>query len=194
MEMVLIGLVILAAMAVAAYLNRDKLRAILDRKDEAMLDAPDVRPSQPMPRLAGTPVKAAEDMTREEWEAYRNTFVASTRGFIPTWEQKLARDKAIRDAAVAGAGPDRDGFDMNQANGFLAHPPTLSGESYLFTYGSKPGWAIRVMPYAGSQILKVNGQAISGTYAIIENPPVLGGIILEVEFVGERYTVQYAPR
>ena len=191
---IILALIVAGAAGFAAWKHKDKLRAILDRKDEAMLSAPDVRPVEPRPRLAGTPVKSFEEMTREDWDAYRETFVPSTRVYLPTWEQKLARDKQIRDTAAMGAGPDRADFDMNELNGFLAHPPTENGKPYAFTYPPKPGWAIRVMPYSGSQIKVVNAKEITSTYAIIENPPTDGVIVLEVRFVGERYAVQYAPR
>lgn len=151
-------------------------------------------PVQPVvSRHLDTPVKSFEEMTEDDWHAWLATLDPLTRGQYPTWAEKQRRDKYIRDAALAG-GPDRNLFDMNQANGFLAHPSTQSGVAYAFTYTPRPGWAIRVMPYAGSQILKVNGKYLTSTYAIIENPPVDGVILLEVGFVGERYAVQYAPR
>ena len=154
--------------------------------------APAITPVQTAaPQAQPTFVKAFESMTRAEWDAWRNEFVASTREFIPTWERKLEIDRMIREAA-AQPGVNRVGFDMNLKNGFIAYPSVASGEPHAYTYPYVKGHVIRVIPLTGSQVLSVNKQKVH-LYAVLENPPADGSMVLEVEYIGAGFAVTYQP-
>lgn len=111
---------------------------------------------------------------KEGWEAWRNTFAASTRSFIPTWEEKLARDARI----VVQPGIDQSGFDITEAKGWEVRNNLPSG-TYTFTLG-KPGTVI-VTGFAGGYVFKVNGEDCFN-YRHLFNQS--GSVTLEVEVVG----------
>ena len=116
--------------------------------------------------------------TPEGWEAYRNSFVPSTRSFVPTWEQKLVRDQQIRAAADSGSAPDRTGFEL-KAPGYMVLNTMIDKQAYTF-YVGKAG-TVSVFPDRGNQLIKVNGQPVIHA-ADIHNVPV-GPISIAVESV-----------
>jgi hypothetical protein len=123
--------------------------------------------------------------TPEGWEAYRNSFAPSTRSFVATWEQKVARDKHIADLAALGGAPDISGFELKAPN-YNTVNTLVNGQSYTFHVG-KAG-TVTVAPAEGNQLLKVNGQKVIHA-ADIHNVPV-GPITLVVESVNGRVQVR----
>lgn len=152
-----------------------KLKQLLQKlkqlfKSPATAQSP--TPTSPVHQSA-SPVLGLD--TKEGWEAYRNSFVPSTRSFIHTWEEKLERDK--RDAANSqGAPVDRSGFALTEANGWLVTPKMANNTPYVFTLG-KSG-TVKVSGHSGNQVNKVNGQGV--LYAG-EIPNQSGTITLAVE-------------
>lgn len=119
--------------------------------------------------------------TREGWDAWRNTFVPSTRSFIPTWEEKVRRDSVV----VDGPAVDRSGFELNQANGWLVTPRLVNNTPYTFILG-KPG-TVKVSGSSGNQVNKVNGQ---GVIYSAEIPNQSKTITLVVESVNQSLPVE----
>lgn len=109
---------------------------------------------------AQVPGNVTEVSTEAQWEAYRNSFVPTTRAFIPTWERKLEIERQIAENARSGAGPDRSGFVLNAANGYLVHPPVIPGKTYRFVLDG-PGNTVRVFGVGGDQLTHINGQLVS---------------------------------
>lgn len=125
-----------------------------------------------------TPVLSLD--TREGWDAWRNTFAASTRSFIPTWEEKVRRDSVV----VDGPAVDRSGFELTEQNGYLVTPKLVNNTPYTFILG-KPG-TVKVFGVSGNQINKVNGQKVIYEAEI---PNQSGSITLVVESVDQSLPV-----
>jgi hypothetical protein len=103
---------------------------------------------------------------------------------VPTWEEKLAIDARIA-SGQQGPAPDRSGFELTEANGYLVTPLLTNGQVYTFILG-KPG-TVRVFGVGGNQLNKVNGQAVIYSAEI---PNQSGTITLTVESVDGRVGVQ----
>jgi hypothetical protein len=111
-------------------------------------------------------------------------------GLTPEEVAFAVRNGAVeRETAQVGPGPDRETFNITLENG-LVHPKTESGKTYGFTFPKQPG-LLRVMSYSGSQITKVNGESVIGGKDFEVST---GSILLTVEFIGDRYAVQFQPR
>jgi hypothetical protein len=112
-------------------------------------------------------------------------------GLTPEEVAFAVRNGAVeRQSAPVVPGVDRESFNLTAENGFLVHPKTESGKTYGFTFPKSTG-LLRVLSYSGSQITKVNGEAVIGGKDFEVSS---GSILLTVEFIGDRYTVQYQPR
>jgi hypothetical protein len=112
-------------------------------------------------------------------------------GLTPEEVAFAVRNGAVeRQSAPVVAGVDRESFNLTAENGFLVHPKTESGKTYGFTFPKSTG-LLRVLSYSGSQITKVNGEAVIGGKDFEVSS---GSILLTVEFVGDRYAVQFQPR
>jgi hypothetical protein len=116
--------------------------------------------------------------TEAGWNAYRDSVAPTTRAYLATWDQKVARDK--QDAAIAalGGAPDISGFELKAPNYNTANT-LVNGQTYTF-YVGKSG-TVTVAPVSGNQLLKVNGQPVIHA-ADIHNVPV-GPITIAVESV-----------
>jgi hypothetical protein len=123
--------------------------------------------------------------TEAGWNAWRNSFVPTTRSFVPTWDQKLLRDQQIAAARDSGPAPDISGFELKSPN-FNTLNTLVNGQAYTF-YVGKPG-TVTVAPAEGNQLLKVNGQNVIHA-ADIPNVP-MGPVTIAVESVNGRVQVR----
>jgi hypothetical protein len=121
--------------------------------------------------------------TEAGWNAYRDSVVPTTRAFLATWEEKVKRDAQI--AANQRPGVDISGFELKAPN-YNTVNTLVNGQSYTFHVG-KAG-TVTVAPYAGNQLLKVNGQKVIHA-ADIHNVPV-GPFTLVVESVNGQVQVR----
>lgn len=122
--------------------------------------------------------------TKEGWEAWRNSFVPSTRSFIPTWEEKLERDARLQ--ASLGPAVDRSGTYITEAKGWEVRNAYGNTGPVTYVLG-KPGTVI-VTGYAGSKVYEVNGEGCFDYRHFLNQS---GSITLDVKTQGgQDYRVQ----
>lgn len=159
----IIGLAVLAAMAVAAWIHRDTIRALFDRI---------YRKAEPQPAAPTivAPVKPLSTIDYKHWGGYTpyelQMMVGRVdgpfpRGIPPEWDwQEWARVNGKADpTSVPTTGPavSRDTFVLNQENGWLVRPEVVMGVTH--TFHVEPGSGkTRIRVYdMGEQLKVVNG-------------------------------------
>lgn len=185
----LIVLIVLAAGGAAAwfFLQKRKEKQKEEEAKPATFPQPALVPSNAaagstLAPSAGTVVKPFEELSEAEWNAWRNSFAASTRSFIPEHGQRAYRDGLVRDAALQPA-VDRSGFALTAQNGYMVNPRVVMGQPYVFTMPVDPALkTVQVFPIEGEQLTKVNGQTV--IYFAKLAAPADGNLVLSVEGVG----------
>jgi hypothetical protein len=197
MEIVI--LVLVAAGITAAVIYRQQIKAkiadILQKPKVEDTVKPSVSTIQPVSGPTQTELRILQAIaflkTRVSVVSVEDVMMRLGFGLTPEEVAFAVRNGAVeRQSAPVVAGVDRESFNLTAENGFLVHPKTESGKTYGFTFPKSTG-LLRVLSYSGSQITKVNGEPVIGGKDFEVSS---GSILLTVEFIGDRYTVQYQPR